>query len=66
MALGRETPRLHEKFVIITLEAAPIQEQVQDLLHDVTEVLEQYFLVRVVTAFLSPLGLGISPFESAI
>jgi len=59
IALGGEPPRRHEQYAIITLEPEPIQEQVHDLIHDVSVMIEQDFPVRIVSAFLSPFGLGL-------
>lgn len=60
VALGAEPPRRHEQFAILTLLPAPIQEHVRDLNHDVTEMLEHDFPVRVV-----PLP-GLFEFESTV
>ncbi|CAN6359072.1 unnamed protein product [Urochloa humidicola] len=66
VALGGEPPRRHEQYAVITLEPPPIQEQVHEILEDVTEVLQQDFPVRVVSSFPSPLGLGLFQFENPV
>ncbi|CAN6199417.1 unnamed protein product [Urochloa humidicola] len=66
VALGGEPPRRHEQYAIIGLEPEPIQEQVVDILADVSETLEQDFPVRVASSFPSPLGLGLFQFESPV
>lgn len=66
VGLGGEPPHRHEQYAILTLQPGPLQAQVPDLIGDVMEMLEHEFLVRVVTAFPSPLGLGLFEFGSAI
>ncbi|CAN6216800.1 unnamed protein product [Urochloa humidicola] len=66
VVLGGEPPRRHEQYAVISLEPLPIQEKVHDLIQDVSEMLEQDFPVRVVSAFPSPLGLGLFQFEMPV
>ncbi|CAO1939557.1 unnamed protein product [Urochloa humidicola] len=66
VALGGEPPRRHEQYAIVRLEPEPIADQVQDLLNDVSEMLEHDFPVRVVSSFPSPLGLGLFQFDSPV
>ncbi|RLN35671.1 hypothetical protein C2845_PM03G28780 [Panicum miliaceum] len=66
VALGGEPPRRHEQYAIISLLPEPLQAQVPDLIRDVTEAIEDDFLVRVVSAFPSPLGLGLFQLESPV
>lgn len=44
----------------------PTPAQVPGLLHDVREFLEHDFYVRVVSAYPSPLGLGLFQFENPV
>ena len=41
------------------MEPEPIQEQVHDLIYDVSVMIEQDFPVRIVSAFPSLFGLGL-------
>ncbi|CAO2144477.1 unnamed protein product [Urochloa humidicola] len=66
VALGGEPPRRHEQYAIIRLQPEPAQAQVIDLIQDLSEFLEDEFPVRVVSAFPSPLGLGLFQFESPV
>ena len=66
VALGGEPPRRHEQFAILALELEPTQQQIPDLLHEVFDFLQQDFPVRVLSAFPSPLGLGLYQFESQV
>ncbi|CAO2152121.1 unnamed protein product [Urochloa humidicola] len=63
VALGGEPPRRHEQYTIIRLEPEPMQAQVLDLIQD---FLEQDFPVHVVSAYPSPLGLGLFQFDSPV
>jgi hypothetical protein len=56
VALGGEPQRRHEEYAVITLDPEPLQDQVQELLQDVSEHLEENFPVRIRSAFPSPLG----------
>lgn len=67
VALGGEPPRRHEQFAIISLEPAPeVQAQIPELIHEVVAMIHHDFPVRVVTAFPSPLGLGLFELESTV
>ncbi|CAN6171614.1 unnamed protein product [Urochloa humidicola] len=66
VALGGEPPRQHEQCAIIRLQPEPAQEQVTDLIQDVSEFLEDEFPVRVQSGFPSPLGLGLFQFDSPV
>lgn len=58
VALGGEPPRRYEQYAIIMLEPEPVQEQIRDIILEVTQTLQEEFPVRVVSAFPSPLSLG--------
>lgn len=66
MARGGEPPRWHEQYAVLVLEPEPLQDQVRDIIEEVTEMLVHDFPVRVVNAFPSPLGLGLFQFESTV
>ncbi|CAN6164029.1 unnamed protein product [Urochloa humidicola] len=66
VALGGEPPRRHEQYSIIRLLPEPAQDQVINLIQDVSDFLEDEFPVRVVSAFPSPLGLGLFQFDSPV
>jgi len=66
MALGAEPARRHEQYAILSMEPEPVQEQVHELLHEVVAFLQHEFPVRVVSAFPSPLGLGLFQLENPI
>ena len=66
IALGGEPLRRNEQFAIIAMEPEPPQDQVHGRLEEVTEFLQQEFLVRVISAFPSPLGLGLFEFDNQI
>ena len=66
IALGGEPPHRHEEFAILELEPEPVPAQVPELIHDVVHFLQQDFPVRVLSAFPSPLGLGLFQFEDQI
>lgn len=67
VALGGEPPRRHEQFAILSLQPAPeVQAQIPELIHDVVEMLQHDFRVRIITAFPSMLGLGLFEFESTM
>jgi len=59
VALGAEPPRRHEQYAIISLQPEPAIVQVEDLLQEVVIFLQENFLVRVISAFPSVLGLGL-------
>lgn len=66
VALGGEPPRRHEQFAILVLQPEPVQEQVWDIILEVREMLEHDFPMRIVTAFPSPLGLGLFELENPV
>ena len=66
VALGGEPPQRHEQFAILSLEPEPAPQQVPELLHEVVDFRQQEFPVRVLSAFPSPLGLGLYQFESQV
>ena len=66
VALGGEPPRRHEQYAILSLQPEPTQAQVHHLLEEVSEFLQQEYPVRVISAFPSPLGLGLFQFENPI
>jgi len=66
VALGGEPPRRHEQYAILELDPAPAPAHVLEIIHDVVHFLQQEFLVRVVSAFPSPLGLGLFKFDDPI
>ena len=59
VALGGELPRRHQQYAILMLELEPLPAQVQEIIHDVVGFLQQDFPMRVVSAFTSPMGLGL-------
>ena len=66
VGLGGEPPRRHEQFVILELEPRLAPAQVPEIIYDVVHFLQQEFPVRVVSAFPSPLGLGLFQFDDPI
>lgn len=65
VALGGEPPRRHEEYAIVTLHPQLPENLVLEALQAVVEHFKQAFLVRVVSSFRSPLGLGLLKFQSA-
>lgn len=65
VALGGEPPRRHEEYAIVTLHPEPLEHLVLDTLLAVVQHFQHAFLVRVVSSFRSPLGLGLLRFQSA-
>lgn len=66
MVLGAEPTRRHEQYEILSMEPEPAQAQVYELLHEVVAFLQHEFPVRVISAFPSPLGLGLFQLENPI
>jgi len=66
MALSAEPTRRHEQYEILSMEPEPVQAQVYELLHEVVAFLQHEFPVRVISTFLSPLGLGLFQLENPI
>jgi hypothetical protein len=66
VAIGGEPPRRHEEFAVISLVPPPPPEHARVTLEDVVHLLQQDFPVRVQSFHLSPLGLGLIEFGSAI
>lgn len=66
VAIGGEPPRRHEEYAIVTLVPPPLPVHARVTLTDVVNLLEANFPVRVESYFLSPLGLGLVEFGSAM
>jgi hypothetical protein len=66
MALGGEPPRHHEEYAIVSLEPPPHPVHTRMALTDVVNLLEQNFPIRVLSHFLSTLGLGLLEFGSSV
>ena len=66
MALGSEPTHHHEQYAILAMEPEQPQDQAQEIIHEVVAFLQHEFPVRVVSAFPSPLGLGLFQFENPI
>lgn len=67
VAVGGEPPHLYEQYAILSLVTAPeVQAHILELIHEIVAMLQHDFLVRIVTAFPSPLGLGLFEFESIV
>ncbi|WVZ57952.1 hypothetical protein U9M48_008279 [Paspalum notatum var. saurae] len=66
VALGGDLPRCHEEYVIVTMNLAPPAHQVPVVIAQAVQLFEAEFHVRVITAFRSPLGLGLFQFGSTV
>lgn len=66
VAISGEPPCRHEEFAIVTLDPPPPSEHARVALNDVVHLLQDNFPVRVASHILSPLGLGLVEFDSAI
>jgi hypothetical protein len=66
VAIGGEPPRRHEEYAIVSLEPPPHPAHARVTLAYVVNLLQQNFPVRVLSSFLSPLGLGLLEFGSAV
>lgn len=64
VALGGEAPRRHEEYAILTLNPAPPPNEAAAVLDQLVDQLEDQFPMRVLSHFLSPLGLGLVQFGS--
>ena len=60
VALGGEPPCDHEDYTIITIKPMPVEEdQSRPTLNSVVQFLKDVQRVRILTAHISPLGLGL-------
>lgn len=66
VAIGGEPPRRHEEYAIVTLDPPPPPQHARVTLTDVVNLLQDNFPVRIVSHYLSPLGLGLVEFGTAI
>jgi hypothetical protein len=66
VTIGGEPPRHHEEYAIVSLEPPSHLAHARVTLADVVNLLQQNFLVRVLSSFLSPLRLGLLEFGSTV
>lgn len=66
IALGGEPPHHHEEYAIVVMNPPPPNDEVEVVIEAVCEALEWQFEVRVLSAFRSPLGLGLFRFGSTV
>lgn len=66
LALGSEPPRWHEEYAIVSMEPPPHPLHDWLALTDVINFLQDHFSIRILSSFLSPLGLGLLEFGSTV
>lgn len=66
LALGGEPPRRHEEYAIVSMELLPHPLHARLALTDIVNFLQEHFPVRILSSFLSPLGLGLLEFGSTV
>lgn len=66
LALGGEPPRGHKEYTIVSMEPPPHPMHARLALTDVINFVQEHFPVRIMSSFLSPLGLGLLEFGSSV
>jgi hypothetical protein len=66
LALAGDPPRRHEEYAIMSTEPPPHPMHVWLALTDVVNFLQEHFPVRILSSFLSPIGLGLLEFGSSV